>query len=165
MPPEARRAVARARPQLIETLRTQGKFAEALKLSDERIQEQPRLVEPRLTRARILEAWARQDPKQYDSAVAAWTEIRVLLGRLPQRPPEYYEAIYRTASCLFDQWRATKAPAKLLQAQQVLKATLVQNSKLSGPEMVAQYNELLKRIASVQPAGSVPATPAAPKTP
>jgi hypothetical protein len=82
--------------------------------------------------------------------VAQWTEVRLLLGRLQQRPPEYNEVIYRTASCLYAQWQKTKQPERLHQAEQVLKSTLVLSPRLSGPDQVAQYRELLKKITAAR---------------
>jgi hypothetical protein len=145
------RGTLRARTQLVGLLRSQGKFAEALQLSDTLVREYPRSIEPRMTKARLLEDWAAQDPQKYAEAVAEWTAVRTRLGRLPQKPPEYYEAVYHTAWCLRGQWQMTQDAAKLLQAEQLLKSTLVLNSKLSGPKMVADYQELLKRIAAEQP--------------
>lgn len=145
------RVPVRARVQLVNLLRSQGKFAEAAKLNDELIGEYPRHIELRLTKARLLEDWAAQEPQKYAPAVAEWTEVRKLLGRLPQKPPDYYDAVYHTASCLYGQWVATKDASRLLQAEQVLKATLVTSSKLAGPEMVAKYQALLKEIAAAQP--------------
>ncbi len=147
----ADRAVVRARAQLIGLLRTEGKFEEAVKQSDELIAKNPRSLEPRLVRAQILEDWAKKDPTKFDAAVAQWTEVRTLLGRMANKPPEYYESIYRTASCLFSQAEATKDPSKLLQAEQVLKSTMVLHSRLSGPDMVGRYNDLLKRILDARP--------------
>lgn len=147
----ADRAVVRAEAQLISLLRTEGKFEEAVKQSDELIAKNPRSLEPRMVRAQILEDWAQKVPAKYDAAVAQWTEVRTLLGRLAKKPPEYYEAIYHTASCLYGQAEAAKDPTKLLQAEQVLRTTMVLSSKLSGPDMVARYNDLLKRIAAARP--------------
>lgn len=150
----AGRAMVRAEAQLISLLRTEGKFEEAVKQSDELIAKNPRSLEPRMVRAQILEDWAQKDQAKYAAAVAQWTEVRTLLGRLTKKPPEYYEAIYHTASCLYGQAQATKDPSKLLQAEQVLRTTMVLSSKLSSPDMVARYNDLLKRIAAARPNAS-----------
>ena len=144
------RAVVRAQAQLIGLLRTEGKFEEAVKQSDELIAKNPRSLEPRMVRAQILEDWAAKDAKKFDAAVAQWAEVRALLGRMAKKPPEYYEAIYHTAACLLGQGEATKDPQKLLQAEQALKSTLILNSKLTGPDLVTRYNDLLKRIASAR---------------
>ena len=106
-----------------------------------------------MTKAQILEDWAKKDPSKYAAAVAQWTEVRSLLGRLPQKPPEFYEAVYRTASCLYGQWQATKDQSKLLQAEQVLKSTLIMYSKLIAPDLVAKYKELLKQITAARDKG------------
>jgi hypothetical protein len=54
------------------------------------------------------------------------------------------------ASCLYGQWQQTKEATRLQQAEQVLKSTLVLSPKLSGPEQVAQYRDLLKQITTAR---------------
>jgi hypothetical protein len=147
---KAGRAIVHVRAQLVGMLRTQGKFEEAATQCDELIAKNPRALEPRMMKGYILEDWAAQNSEKYDNAVAQWTEVRLLLGRLQQRPPEYYEVVYRTASCLYAQAQKTKQPAKLQQAEQVLKSTLILSPKLSSPDQVTQYRELLKKIATAR---------------
>lgn len=147
----SQRAIIRARSQMVVLLRMQGKFEQAVTESDKLIGKNPRALEPRLVKARILEEWAKKDPAKYDAAVAQWAEVRVLLGRLQQKPDEYYDALYNTASCLFAQWQATKDESKLSLAEKTLKAALFQNSKLNGPDTVRKYQDLLKKIEAARP--------------
>jgi tetratricopeptide (TPR) repeat protein len=149
---KAGRAIVRVRSQLVGLLRTQGKFEEAARQCDELIAKNPRALEPRMVKGYVLEDWAKQTPDKYDAAVAQWTEVRLLLSRLQPKPPEYYEVVYRVASCLYAQGQTTKQPARLQQAEQVLKSTLVLSPKLSGPDQVAQYRDLLKRIVAAREA-------------
>lgn len=149
---KAGRAIIRVRAQLVGLLRTQGKFEEAAKQCDELIAKNPRALEPRMVKGYVLEDWAKQNPEKYVDAVAQWTEVRLMLGRLAQKPPEYYDVIYHAASCLFEQGQKTKDPTRLQQAEQVLKSTLVLSPNLNGQERVEQYRELLKRIAAAREA-------------
>jgi len=65
------------------------------------------------------------------------------LGRAKHKPPEYYVAIFNTADCLMRQVAASGDKVKAADAEKLLKATLVLNPNLSGPEMVAQYKAQL----------------------
>jgi tetratricopeptide (TPR) repeat protein len=147
---KAGRVIIRVRAQLVGLLRTQGKFEEAARQCDELIAKNPRALEPRMVRGYVLDDWARRNPDKYDAAVAQWTEVRLLLSRLQPKPPEYFEVVYRVASCLYGQWQQTKEATRLQQAEQVLKSTLVLSPKLSGPEQVAQYRDLLKQITTAR---------------
>jgi tetratricopeptide (TPR) repeat protein len=138
--------IVRARAQIVGLLRAADKYEDALGQIDQLIAENPGFLAPLVTRAEILENWGRRDPAKYEPAVAQWAEVRVRLGRQAVRPPAYYQAVYGTAFCLFGQWKATKDASFLTQAEQVLKSTLVLNSKLNGPDMVAKYKDLLKQI-------------------
>jgi hypothetical protein len=73
-----------------------------------------------------------------------------MLEKIKPRPPEYFEVIYKCAVCLYTQYEKTKDKAKLSDAEKLLNATMVLNTKLSGPDMVAQYKALLKRIKAAQ---------------
>jgi tetratricopeptide (TPR) repeat protein len=143
-------ALVRASLQLVRLLRTQGRFEEAVKEADVLIAKYPRLLEPKMAKANILDDWAKKDYTKCDVAIAHGTEIRVWLGRLKPKPPEYYDVVYKVACLLYYQFEATKDRSKLQHAEQLLKSTLVLNSKLTGPELVAQYQELLTRIATAQ---------------
>jgi hypothetical protein len=131
-------------------LRDEGRFEEAVKQADALIASHPRALEPLVVKAQILQAWAAKDPKHYDDCVAQWTKIRLMLGRMPRKPPEYYEAIYNAAACLVEQSRAIKSSEKALQAEQLLKSTLTLSPNLDGPENVTRYNTLLKRAQAAQ---------------
>jgi hypothetical protein len=144
--PGIAQALIRARAQLINVLRSQGKLEEALKQADEQIAKNPRALDPKMAKAYILDDWAKQDFRKFDDAVAQWTEIRLLLNRINPKPPEYFEVVYRGATCLYQQYEKFNDRSKLDSAEQLLKATLIQYAKLSGPDMVARYNELLKKI-------------------
>lgn len=142
----AERAMIRVRSQLVAVLRTQGQFQEALKQSEELIAKNPKALEPKMAKAQILEEWAKKEPDKYEAAAAQWTEVRVLLGRLAQKPPEYYQSVYHAANCLFQQWETKKKIRSLVQAEQVLKSVVVLESKAIDPDLFAQYKQLLKRI-------------------
>jgi hypothetical protein len=143
---KSEKALVYARSQLIGVLRSQGKLDEALKQADELIKKNPRVLAPKMTRADILEDLAKKDPKKLDEAIAQWSEIRVLLTRDNPKRPEYFEVIYKISKSLYQQYLDGKDKSKLAPAEQLLQTTLVQYAKLSGPDMVAKYNDLLKKI-------------------
>jgi len=95
-----------------------------------------------------MQAWAQntKDNSKYDACIAQWTRIRVLLQRMPERPPEYYDAIYNAAFCLLEQSDKRKA----LQAEQLLKNPLTLSPDLNGPDTVAKFKALLKRAQDQQ---------------
>jgi hypothetical protein len=135
-----------ARSQLIGVLRSQGKLDEALKQADELMAKNSNALSPKMTRAEILDDLAQQDPKKLEEAIAQWSEIRLLLNREKTKRPEYFDVIHKIAKGLYWQYERSKDQSKLVTAEQLLKTTLVQYAALSGPDMVARYNELLKKI-------------------
>jgi tetratricopeptide (TPR) repeat protein len=146
------KAAARARAQLAGVLRTEGKYDEAYKEVRRLMDDNPRALEPQMELGRILMAWAEQDPRHYEEAAGQWIKVRNLLHPSPKHPPEYYEAVYNAAYCLHRQAAGgdINAAQKTKQAIQLLRATMVMNEKLSGPDMAAKYKALLEKL---QPAG------------
>lgn len=153
---EAGRTLIGAKAQVVGLLRTQGKYQEAIKQSDDLIAQSPRSLEPRLAKALILQDWAKDDASKFAPAIAQWTEVRVMLGRLPKKPPEYYLALYHTAECLYSQWTVTHDAALLGQAEQTLQSALVLDSKSIPSELLSQYQELVKRITTARSRVSKP---------
>ena len=151
----AAQATPRVRAQLIGALRREGQFEEALKQVNLLIDEKPRVLEPRMEKGRILEAWAETEPKRYQDAVAHWSDLR---NRLQQtrgkKPAEYYEVMYRVADCLVREAQTSadkrEAMERARQAEQVLKSALTLYPALNGPEMVARYRTLLQRAMRLQ---------------
>jgi len=137
-------ATTRIRSRIIGLLRSEGKLVEANKQVDALIKAHPTALEPQLEKGYILESLAAAKPAMYDECIAHWTQLRVQLGRAKTRLPEYYEVLYNAARCLVRQARATNNKEKALQAEQMLKSTLTLSPKLSGPDMVAKYEALLK---------------------
>ncbi|MCX7424229.1 MAG: tetratricopeptide repeat protein [Planctomycetia bacterium] len=138
-------AVARARTMLIDVLRAKKQYAEALREADRVIKENPRSFDALLQKGLVLQAWAQSDPKRYDEALAVWTQLRVAIMPLPQKPPEYYEIVYNAAYCLVAQAAKSDDKHQLAEARRLLKSALVLNPQLSGPETVAKYNALLEK--------------------
>lgn len=146
----AEKALTRIRAQVIGLLRDDGRFDEALKQVDALIAAHPNSLEPMMEKARILQAWSAREPKHFEDCIAQWTKIRLLLGRLPKKPPEYYDAIYNAATCLLQQAAATGEKKSALQAEQLLRSTLTLSPSLDGPETVAKFNALLKKAVAAQ---------------
>jgi hypothetical protein len=143
-------ALTRIRAQLVGLLRKRRQFAEGLAEVDKLIDQFPNALEPLMEKGRLLQDWAEAEPARFADAVAHWTMLRTRLARLARKPPEYYEVVYNAANCLFTESRANNDPQKALYAEQLLSATLVLSPKLSGPEMVAKYNELLSKARQMQ---------------
>ncbi len=152
----AGRAVTRVRAQLAGLLRKAGKFPEAIALVDQLIKDNPSALEPLMEKGRILSEWAEQEPARYDDAVAHWNTLRTRLEPRPQRKtlPEYYDVMYNVAACLVREAERSDDKAvvadRALKAEQVLKAALIRNPKLDGPETVERYNTLLKKAIVLQ---------------
>ena len=118
-----------------------------------------------MTKGRILQEWAEKDPKQYPDAVKHWVKVREMLKNMKKQPPEYFEVNYNVASCLLYQARTEKdkaAAAKTaLDGEKVLKSMLVLNPTLNKqPDMVARYQELIKRLIEIQGRKPPPDKPA-----
>lgn len=144
-------------------LRTQGKFEQAVADMDALISKNKRALEPLMEKGKILEEWAvdlrdkqaaKQGPpmskekiaERFAAAAAHWADLRSKLARLRNKPPEYYEVVYRTASCLYEQYQQNRDSSVAKQAEQLLSATMVLSPRLNGPEMVERYETLLKQI-------------------
>jgi hypothetical protein len=149
-PANAAAALTRVRAQLAGLLRDEGKFEDAMKQVDQLIRSNPRDLAPLMEKGRILQAWAEKEPKYYGDAIGHWTSLRTTLSRMQRKPAEYYEVVYNVASCLLAQSRSAQDKSKALQAEQLLKSSLVLSPNLSGPEMVSRYNELLEQASKLQ---------------
>ncbi len=145
-----RPALTRIQAQLVGLLRQNGQFNEALSEANKLIEQFPNALEPLMEKGRVLQAWADEEPARFDDAVAHWTMLRTRLVRLPRKPPEYYEVVYNAANCLFSIALKSNDPQKALQSEQLLNATLVLSPKLSGPELVARYKELMRKARQLQ---------------
>ncbi|HZZ73749.1 MAG TPA: tetratricopeptide repeat protein [Pirellulales bacterium] len=147
---EAETYLTSVEAKLIGMLRNENQFKEAIQRLDLLVKREPNSVGPQLERARTMQAWADQEPKQYPQATAAWATAREMLGRIKPRPPEYYDAVYNTAVCLMAEFKETKDKKKAQQAEQALRSTLVTDPSLSGPEMLEKYQTLLKKVYAAQ---------------
>ncbi|HEY5314570.1 MAG TPA: hypothetical protein VIK18_18705, partial [Pirellulales bacterium] len=156
-------ALPGVRAQLIGILRSEKKYEEALKQVDKLIADNPRALEPRMERGRILQGWSESEPKHFPDAVAQWTELRTMLQRMRKKPAEYFEVVYNASFCLLEEARQAKQKdARVLkagQAESLLKSTRTYSPNLSGPEMVAKYEVLLGQAGVML--GRPPRQPAA----
>jgi tetratricopeptide (TPR) repeat protein len=153
----AEKAMPRIRTELLKTLRERGKFDEALAQVDQLIKEHPNALDPLMEKGKILEAWAEKDPTKFDDAVAHWAMVRNRLQPLANRPgcpAEYFDVMYNVAKCLVREAQQSKDKTVVLdrakKAEQVLKAPLILNPTLNGPDMVAKYKVLLNQAIALQ---------------
>jgi tetratricopeptide (TPR) repeat protein len=135
---------------LVGLLRNEGKYDEAMKEVEQLIRANPRDLAPLMEKGRILQTWAEQEPKFYSDAIAHWSSLRTTLSRMQKKPPEYYEVVYNLAACLVFQAKHGNDKEKALQAEKLLKSSLVLSPNLNGPETVARYNELLQEATKFQ---------------
>ncbi|MBX3441550.1 MAG: tetratricopeptide repeat protein [Planctomyces sp.] len=144
-------ALTRVRSQLIGLLRKDRNFEQALAEVDKLLAANPSALEPNVERARILQALAEQDATRYPEAVAAWTRLRTAMSKLPRKPPEFYEAVYGSATSLAGQAANasdSRAAEELRrQAATLLRSTLALAPQLSGPDMVERYRQLIDELA------------------
>jgi hypothetical protein len=122
---------------------------------DKLIAENPKALEPRMEKGRILEAWSEKVPSHYSEAVAHWSDLRMRLQQVKgKKPPEYYDVMYRVADCLMRDAQKTSDKQiqmeRAKQAEQVLKSTLVLNPSLDGPDTVARFKALLNKAILLQ---------------
>ncbi len=147
------KALTRVRAQLVDLLAKTGDYEEAYKQISPLAAANPRALDLLMTQGRILLSWSQRDPSHYKQAVEHWAKLRNMLQGMAKKPPEYFEATYNLAASLYGQAAESKdktqAAEKAKQAEQLLKSTLVLSPDLSGPDMVEQYNALLKKASAL----------------
>ena len=77
------------------------------------------------------------------------------LEPMRKKPAEYYEVNYNVALCLYLESQKTGDKSKALDAQQVLNAQFISSPKLDGPDTVARYKELLRKLAAGRSASEI----------
>jgi tetratricopeptide (TPR) repeat protein len=140
-----KRIVPNCRAELLGIVRKKQNYAEALNQVDKLLAEYPTALPYMMEKGRILQAWAEKDESKFNPAVEQWVDIRSKLQRMARKPPEYYEVNYNAALCLYIESQKKKDPKKAVDAAKLLNALLFTTPKLNGPEMVAQYMDLLKK--------------------
>jgi len=138
------------RSRLVALLRSEGKLEEASQQVEALVKEHPDALELLMEKGYIMQSLAERDPQQYDKCVTYWTKLRQRLSQSKTHKAEYYEVLYNAATCLVRQARQTSNKVKAQQAEQMLRMTLSQAPKLSGPEMVAKYEALMGQAAALK---------------
>lgn len=146
----AGKALTRVRSQLAGLLRADEKYEEAMQQIEELLKSHPTALEPLMEKGRIMQGWAMKEPARFADCVAHWTDLRMKMARMSPKPAAYYEVIYNAAFCLTGQSLVTKDRSKAQQAEQLLKSTKALSPALSGPDMVAKYDALLKKVKIAQ---------------
>lgn len=144
--PQKTRAISQLRLLVVDLLRRERRYDEALAEADRLTADNPGVVEPMLYRAQALDDWSKLAPARLGEAVTAWMRVRTAMQGIQPKPAEYFDAVYNAADCLYRQARETHDPAHLLQAEKVLKGTLVLYPQLRSPQQLEKYQSLLKRI-------------------
>ena len=149
--PQTVAALTRVQAALIGLLRAGGQFPAALVQVDALIAANPKALDPKIERARILQGMADTDPSKWKEAATAWSELRNLYQRAPKKPAAYYDMVYNIGLCLAGEARTANdqktAAEKKKQAIQLLKGTLALAPELNGPEMVAKFKALLDELS------------------
>lgn len=140
----------RIRAALVGLLVDEKKYQEALRQIDLLLQEHPKALDLLVQRGKILQAWAKTDPKRYDEAIGQWNSVRTMLAGVPKKPPEYYDAISNLAECLIIKSQLEKKPDSANQAEKLLSGVMVLTPDLNGPDTVARFKVLIKRAAKLQ---------------
>ena len=149
----AGKALQRVRAQLVDLLVKTGDYEEAYKQISQLAAANPRALDLLMTQGRILQSWSQRDASRYAEAVAHWARLRNMLLGAVKKPPEYFEITYNLAAALYGQAAEAKdraqAAEKAKLAEQLLKSTLILSPNLNGPDMVDQYNALLKKVSAL----------------
>jgi tetratricopeptide (TPR) repeat protein len=138
---------------MVDMLREQEDYRAASEEVDRLIQDNPRLLEPMIKKAQVLQGWSTLDPDKLDAATGQWIRVRSALQSAHAPQDVYYNAVYNTAECLYLLGRQTKDHAKIIDAEKILKATLITNQNLNGPETVKRFHALLDKIKAALPPG------------
>lgn len=152
--PQVQAALIRVQSAFVGLLRASGEFDEAMKQVEALIQSAPKALDPQIERAHILQGMAEKsetpDPAKWAAATKAWSDLRVMYSRATKKPPVYYEIVLNAATCLGGQARTSANAAAgtefKKQALSLLKGTLALAPALSGPDMVARYNDLIEEL-------------------
>ena len=158
-------ALTHALVSLAGLLRDQERYEEALKAVNALIASHPNYLEPLLEKGRILLTLAKKDHDKFPEAVAHWADLRARLERMPKLPKEYYEVVYNCSVCLASEGQTQHDKVKILQSEQLLKATMFKHPELSGEEMKNNYNRLLQVLDKLQKQTGDAAKPAATAAP
>ena len=139
--------ITRIRAELVGLQRREGAYDKAIEAIDGLLATKPGALPLMMERGRILEAWAEKEPQRLSDAVVHWTDVRGKLGSLAKRPPEYFEANYSAASCLYKQSLATGDAEKRTTALKLLNGLILTNPTLNGQhEMAAKYRALISKM-------------------
>lgn len=153
--PSGPQAMIRVRSQLAGLLRNEGKFDEALKEIDALIAATAKnpALEPLVEKCKLAQAKAEKastDVAAWTKAIGEWSSLRNRLSRLQKKPPQYYDATYALCDCMLRKYTLTKDKKEVLQAEQLLKATLALAPQLNGPDMVEKYNDLVEESVAIR---------------
>ena len=157
-------AVTKVRTILIGILVKKQKFDEALNEVQQLIKDQPRALEPKLEKCRLLQAWGEKDPKHFGEALGAWDTLRRQLDAYMKNPKfsaalkkEFYEVVYSEAACVYSEaarldkaGNKAEAGARALDGEKLLKYALFNSANLDGPDTLAKYNALMDKFELLQ---------------
>jgi hypothetical protein len=149
---QAEKVLTSVRAKTIGLLTADEKYDEALKQADTLIANQPKALEPKVEKARILTAMAKKKPTvlNYNAAINEWSNIRQVLAKFPEKPPAFYEAVMSVADGLIAQSEIEKNSKQAQLAEQLLSATMRTAPKLNGPEMVQEFQRTMQRAVTTQ---------------
>ncbi len=135
----------RTRLKLSAALRGNKNFADAAKLIDGLVKENPKVIDPQMEKGYLLEDMAANvtgkagAAKMWVAAQTHWRTLALRLGNARTKPTEYYDAWYHAALAL-------KEEGKSKEAKQTLASIMRLSATVGGPEMKQKYKTLLDQI-------------------
>ena len=123
-----------------------GQFDQAQEMIDRLIQAYPKVLEPKISEAQILTAWASRDPSKYEKAILAWDSLRTKLEHNSPKPvagapiDPKYEVIVNEADCFLRMAQKTKSKDDAKKGMDLLMPYLNLDPNIRNPS--DEYREI-----------------------
>ena len=147
-----------------------GEREKSLSLYKDVLKTNPTAINVQVATARLLQAWAKDDPKRFDEAIYGiktdgpkpivwgWGKTALVASQNQQFRDAFFEGRYEIANCQFQMAKAASGTEKTKLIDAALK-TITKTAglypTLGGPQRFDEYDSLLKQV---QKASGKPAT-------
>jgi tetratricopeptide (TPR) repeat protein len=127
-----------------------GHYDQAQEMIERLIAKNPRILDPQISRAKILTAWAAKDPSKYGEAIAKWDTLR---NKLPNSPAgaagvnPKYDVIVNEADCFYKWSQKTKTKADAQKGLDLLTPYLNLDKNIRSPD--DDYKEISSKSYQV----------------